>query len=172
MTLEKYQKKRNFSKTSEPKVSSFNNQTKNEESIFVIHDHHSRNHHHDLRLEMSRRLNGSGSRHEIVGRVLRSWALPKLTPLLKGEKHLAIGVEDHPMEYADFEGNIPEGEYGAGKVKIFDKGTYSVLTKTNDLIDLEFFGKKIKGNYILLKLKKPLKLSKKSSYNNWLFFKK
>jgi len=161
MTLEKYQKKRNFSKTTEPigkKQKSTDANEKNDDSIFVIHDHYSRNHHHDLRLEMDE--------------VLKSWALPKLTPLQKGEKHLAIEVEDHPMEYADFEGDIPEGEYGAGKVLIFDKGTCKVFTKTKDLIDLEFFGKKIKGNYVLIRLKKSFKLPSKSEKNNWLFFKK
>lgn len=160
MTLEKYQKKRNFSKTSEPK--GYNQQIRKniqeKDLIFVIHDHYSRNHHHDLRLE--------------VDGVLSSWALPKLTPLHKGEKHLAIEVEDHPLEYANFEGDIPDGEYGAGKVEIFDKGKYKVFTKTKDLIDLEFFGKKVHGNYVLIRLKKSFKFPNKSEKNNWLFFKK
>ena len=147
ISLIEYQKKRKFDKTPEP-TGNEKVKTKNEKPIFVIHDHYAQQHHHDLRLEMDG--------------VLKSWAVPKLTPK-KGEKHLAVHVEDHPLEYADFKGKIPKGEYGAGEVKIFDKGTYNVVHKTKNSIEVNFKGKKIKGVYALIQFKNEPK--------NWLFFK-
>ena len=115
--------------------------------IYVIQEHHARRLHWDLRLEM----NG----------VLKSWALPKEPPREKGIKRLAIQVEDHELSYADFEGIIPEGFYGAGKVKIWDKGTYGLIEKDEKKIVFEIFGKKLRGKYCLVKMKE----------NKWLFFK-
>jgi DNA ligase D-like protein (predicted 3'-phosphoesterase) len=118
--------------------------------IFVVHEHHARNLHYDLRLEMEG--------------VLKSFAVPKEPPLETGIKRLAIQVEDHDLEYAKFEGTIAEG-YGAGKVKIWDKGTYELVEKTGDKIVVKLSGRKLRGEYILLKFKK-------AGEKNWLFFKK
>lgn len=108
--------------------------------IFVVHEHHARNLHWDLRLEMDG--------------VLKSFAIPKEPPTKPKIKRLAIQVEDHDLEYAEFEGEIPKGMYGAGKVKIWDKGTYELLEKTKDKIVIRINGKKLKGDYVLLRFKK------------------
>lgn len=162
MTLKEYQKKRKFEKTSEPKGSDkvtsdkaikkdlSHRHTVSLSPIFVVHDHHARQHHHDLRLE--------------IRSVLKSWAIPKLTPLKPDIKRLAIQVEDHPIEYAKFTGTIPEGQYGAGEVKIFDKGTYKIVNETLDSLEFVLEGKKVKGLYVLIRLKNNPK--------NWLLFKK
>ncbi|MCR6624269.1 MAG: 3'-phosphoesterase [archaeon YNP-LCB-024-027] len=122
-----------------------------EERIFVVHRHEARRLHWDLRLEM----NG----------VLKSWAVPKEPPTERGVRRLAIMVEDHPLEYANFQGIIPEGHYGAGKVEIWDKGTYKPIEVTDRKIVFQLNGEKLKGEYVLLKYDK-------SGENNWLFFKK
>jgi DNA ligase D-like protein (predicted 3'-phosphoesterase) len=122
-----------------------------EERIFVVHRHEARRLHWDLRLEM----NG----------VLKSWAVPKEPPIESGVRRLAIMVEDHPLEYANFQGIIPEGHYGAGKVEIWDKGTYKPIEVTDKKIVFQLNGEKLKGEYVLLKYDK-------SGENNWLFFKK
>ncbi len=119
--------------------------------IFVVHEHHATNLHYDLRLEM----NG----------VLKSWALPKIPPRTRGLKRLAIQVEDHPIEYAKFHGIIPKGQYGAGEVKIWDKGTYKLLEKNSKKIIFELHGKKLKGKYCLIKT------SFRDKRRGWLFFK-
>src|SRR3989338_8024067 len=106
MILKQYKAKRNLKKSGEPKAKLKSSGKK----IYVIHKHHATNLHYDFRLEM----NG----------VLKSWAIPKVPPRAKGIKRLAIQVEDHPLSYATFKGTIPEGSYGAGTVKIWDKGTY------------------------------------------------
>ncbi|MDO8623610.1 MAG: DNA polymerase ligase N-terminal domain-containing protein [archaeon] len=148
MSLVVYKKKRNFQKTFEPKGKIVKIKSKN---IFVVHEHHASHLHWDLRLEMDG--------------VLRSWAVPKPIPLTKETKRLAIQVEDHPIEYADFHGIIPEGNYGAGKVIIWDKGTYELKEKTSNKIDVIFHGKKLKGNYVLIKTNYG------KNKNSWLFFK-
>jgi DNA ligase D-like protein (predicted 3'-phosphoesterase) len=118
--------------------------------IFVIHEHWARKHHYDLRLEM----NG----------VLKSWAIPKEIPVKENEKRLAVQVEDHALSYADFEGEIPEGMYGAGKVAIWDKGSYELIEQEADKkIVVSIEGKKLKGKYCLIHFKPKEK--------NWLFFK-
>jgi len=117
---------------------------------FVIHEHHATRLHWDLRLE--------------IKKTLKSWALPKKPPLKSGIKRLAIAVEDHSIEYIDFEGEIPEGQYGAGSVKIWDKGSYTLLENVENSLKLKFFGKKLKGIYILFKFPKL-------GDNAWLFFK-
>lgn len=117
--------------------------------IYVIQEHHATHLHYDLRLEMDG--------------VLKSWAIPKEPVDKKGVKKLAIQTEDHPLEYADFEGEIPEGLYGAGLVKIWDKGSYRLIERNEDKIVFEIFGNKLKGKFCLIKLKGKEK--------NWLFFK-
>lgn len=150
MSLETYHKKRDFTKSREPrgKVKS----SKGKKGIFVIHSHFARSHHYDLRLEMNS--------------VLKSWAVPKEPPTTKGIKRLAIQVEDHPLEYAKFKGTIPEGHYGAGKVEIWDKGTYELKEKDSKKIEFKLAGKKLKGNYVLVKTKYGAKPEK-----SWLFMK-
>lgn len=147
MSLTQYKQKRKFSKTPEPKPKL----KKSSSKIYVIHKHHATNLHWDLRLEM----NG----------VLKSWALPKQPPKTKGVKRLAIQVEDHPLDYANFEGTIPEGNYGAGTVKIWDKGTYDLKEKEKKKIEIVLHGKKLKGNYVLIKTNYGNKPEK-----SWLFF--
>ena len=119
------------------------------ERIFVIQKHAARRLHYDLRLEMDG--------------VLKSWAVPKEPPKTPGIKRLAVQVEDHPIEYANFEGIIPEGHYGAGKVEIWDKGSYILKERTGNKIVFKLNGEKLKGTYVLLRFKGD---------KNWLFFKK
>ncbi len=118
--------------------------------IFVIHKHHARNLHWDLRLEMDG--------------VLKSWAIPKQPPRKPGIKRLAFQVEDHELSYADFEGEISGGEYGAGKVEIWDKGSCEISEKFKNRLKFRVFGKKLKGFYVLFKFAIAGK-------NAWLFFK-
>ncbi len=146
MSLQKYFKKRDLKKSGEPEPKIKSSPKK----IYIIHKHHASHLHWDLRLEM----NG----------VLKSWAVPKQPPKTKGTKRLAIQVEDHPIEYANFKGIIPEGNYGAGKVEIWDKGTYELLEKNSKKIIFELYGKKLKGKYCLIKTN--YQKNKKS----WLFF--
>ncbi|MCX6767777.1 MAG: ATP-dependent DNA ligase [Candidatus Micrarchaeota archaeon] len=115
--------------------------------FFVVHDHLSKRHHHDLRLEMDG--------------VLKSWAVPKLVSTEAGVKRLAVQVEDHPLSYGSFEGRIPEGEYGAGEVRVWDKGEYVLAELAPKKIVVELKGKKLKGRYALVNFKDK----------NWLFFK-
>ena len=122
------------------------------EKIFVIHKHFASHLHWDLRLEMDG--------------VLKSWAVPKEPPAKKGIKRLAIQVEDHSLNYADFEGEIPEGNYGAGKVEIWDNGTYELISKDEKKIEFDLHGKKLKGKYVLVKTNFG-----KQKGKSWLFFK-
>jgi DNA ligase D-like protein (predicted 3'-phosphoesterase) len=103
---------------------------------FVVHEHWATRHHFDFRLEMDG--------------VLKSWAVPKGPPVDSGVKRLAVAVEDHALEYASFEGTIPEGEYGAGKVSIWDKGEYTLIERTPRLIRIELHGSKLTGEYALI----------------------
>jgi len=117
---------------------------------FVVHEHHATHLHWDLRLEMEG--------------VLKSWAVPKQPPLKAGMKRLAMQVEDHALNYINFHGVIPEGQYGAGEVKIWDKGTYELKDKTKDKIEFVIKGKKMKGRYALVRFKK-------AGGKNWLLIK-
>lgn len=118
-------------------------------AIFVIHEHDATRLHWDLRLQ--------------IGGVLRSWAVPKEPPVDIGVKRLAIQVEDHPLEYGNFEGVIPEGTYGAGTVKIFDKGEFKLIEENEKGLTFELKGKKMIGKYSLIKFKGD---------KQWLFFKR
>ncbi len=154
MSLEKYWRKRKFDKTPEPK----GRVLKTSKNRFVVQEHWASHHHFDFRLEMPASAKASAGK-DIV---LKSWAVPKGVPEKKGKRVLAIQTEDHPVRYLNFEGEIPEGCYGAGIVKIFDKGRYELIERTENKIVFELKGKKLKGKYILLKFKKP---------NQWLLFK-
>ena len=145
MSLKEYWRKRNFEKSTEPK----GELRMDEENIYVIQKHAATHLHYDLRLEM----NG----------VLKSWAIPKEPPTTPGVRRLAVQVEDHPVEYANFEGAIPEGEYGAGTVEIWDRGTYKLIERKEDKLLVEINGSRLKGIYILLRFR---------DQKNWLFFKK
>lgn len=118
---------------------------------FVVHEHWASNHHFDFRLEMEG--------------VLKSWAVPRGPPLTPGTKRLAIQVDDHAIEYSSFEGEIPEGEYGAGKVAIWDRGDYVLLEKSPQAMKMDLRGKKLTGNYALVFFKQE------RGQQQWLLFK-
>src|ERR1700761_5106373 len=141
MSLKEYNRKRNFKITAEPsgKLGKANAHR------FVIQKHAASHLHYDFRLEM----NGT----------LKSWAVPKGVPYQKGEKRLAMEVEDHPVDYINFEGTIPKGQYGGGTVMVWDYGTYEALSEnpTKELAGgkLHFVlkGKKLKGEWYLVRLR-------------------
>lgn len=148
MSLKEYKEKREFSKTSEPE----GKERKSKKNIYVIQKHNASHLHYDLRLEFDG--------------VLKSWAIPKIPPKLKGLKRLAVEVEDHPLDYANFEGIIPEGNYGAGKVEIWDKGNFELIEKNKDTIVINIKGEKLNGEYCLVRT------NFQGKKNNWLFFKR
>ena len=106
---------------------------------FVVHEHHASRLHFDFRLE--------------IGTVLKSWAIPKGVSMNPAEKRLAVEVEDHPLEYIDFEGIIPEGSYGAGAVVIWDEGEFELLEATENKISFVLHGRLLHGGFALRKLK-------------------
>jgi DNA ligase D-like protein (predicted 3'-phosphoesterase) len=144
--LEAYKKKRDFSVTNEPVGAVIKEGGGN---YFVIQEHHARHLHFDFRLERDG--------------VLKSWAVPKGIPVVPGEKHLAVAVEDHPLDYGHFEGTIPEGQYGAGTVSIWDNGTYDTKHWDPDKIEITLHGHRITGPYVLVRFKRAGK-------KEWLFF--
>ncbi len=117
---------------------------------FVIQEHYASQHHFDFRLEMEG--------------VARSWAVPKGLPDKKGQKRLAIAVEDHSVDYMDFEGHIPEGMYGAGEVRIWDNGEYELLKKESTEIKVKLKGNKVQGTFVLFEFPK-------AGENAWLILK-
>lgn len=145
--LADYTAKRNLSKTPEP-AAEVKSETGNR---YVIQEHHASHIHWDLRLEREG--------------VLKSWAVPKQPSEKPGERRLAVQVEDHPIDYANFEGTIPDGEYGAGTVKIWDKGTYISEVWNQDKIQITINGERLHGSYELVRFKK-------AGENDWLLFKK
>ncbi|MGE6396544.1 DNA polymerase ligase N-terminal domain-containing protein [Chryseobacterium scophthalmum] len=161
MALKDYNNKRKFDETTEPKGKT---KKSKDQLIFVIQRHAASRLHYDFRLEMEG--------------VLKSWAVPKGPSLNPEDKRLAMMVEDHPYDYKDFEGNIPEGNYGAGQVEIWDSGTYEPLDEISKLSDekellkelktgsLKFIlhGKKLKGEFALVKMKN-------AENNAWLLIK-
>jgi len=146
--LSEYEKKRDFGKTNEPKGGRVRKESKN--PVFVIQKHASRTLHYDFRIE--------------VGGVLVSWAVPNGPSTDPRDKRLAVPTEDHPLAYADFEGVIPEGEYGAGTVMVWDTGTYTNLRASKEgdgatmgraieegKIEIALKGKKLRGGYALVR---------------------
>jgi len=145
--LSVYQKRRNFTRSPEPKGNARKKRAKR--PIFVIQKHAARSLHYDFRLE--------------IDGVLKSWAVPKGPSLNPKDKRLAIPTDDHPMEYAKFEGIIPKGLYGSGPVIVWDKGTYRNIKKKDDklvpmatcfkqgIIEVFLHGKKLKGGYALIR---------------------
>ncbi|MFQ6134880.1 MAG: DNA polymerase ligase N-terminal domain-containing protein [Nitrososphaerales archaeon] len=119
---------------------------------FVVHEHWASHHHFDFRLEMDG--------------VLKSWAVPKGPPVEPGVKRLAVEVEDHPPDYIDFEGTIPEEEYGAGKVEIWDRGEYTLKERTLRKISFDLKGGRLNGDYGLVLMKTE------RGRGQWLLFKR
>ena len=162
MSLAKYNKKRNFQQTSEPEGKADSSAA----NRFVVQRHDASHLHYDFRLEM--------------GGVLKSWAVPKGPSLNPADKRLAVMVEDHPVSYIGFKGTIPDGNYGAGKVIIWDNGHYMAINKDHEPItekqalaalkkgDLKIFlkGKKINGEFVLVQLRNGEEKGK-----NWLLIK-
>jgi len=147
--LREYRRKRDPKQTPEP----FGGKKRGKQPIFVVQRHDARRLHYDFRLER----NGA----------LASWAVPKGVPLEPGEQHLAVHVEDHPLEYATFEGVIPKGQYGAGPVEIWDSGTYELVEeKKNGGLTVRLEGKRLQGTWALV----PAKLS--GDPKNWLIVRK
>jgi bifunctional non-homologous end joining protein LigD len=129
-----YERKRSFDKTPEPRGGK-KRKGGGEGSRFVVHEHHARRLHWDLRLERDG--------------VLASWALPKGVPPDPKQNRLAVRTEDHPLEYLDFEGEIPKGQYGAGTIRIWDRGTYEAEKFRGDEVIATFAGERVKGKYAL-----------------------
>ena len=142
--IEEYQKKRHFGKTPEPEGYVGDEIA----SRFVVHKHQAKHLHYDFRLEMEG--------------VLRSWAVPRGIPLVPGLKRLAVQVEDHPVEYIDFAGQIPEGQYGAGTVEIWDSGNFKLSKKGTGHLEFNLKGKRLSGHYVLIHTDKK----------NWLLIKR
>ncbi|MCF6118362.1 DNA ligase D [Mesorhizobium muleiense] len=154
MALETYRKKRNFSVTPEPQ----GRRAPKRGNSFVIQKHDATRLHYDFRLEMDG--------------VLKSWAVTKGPSLIPGEKRLAVHVEDHPLEYGDFEGTIPKGEYGGGTVLLWDRGTWTPIGDAHrgyakGHLDFELHGEKLGGRWHLVRMAgKP-----REKRENWLLIK-
>jgi bifunctional non-homologous end joining protein LigD len=148
--LREYERKRDRKKTPEP----FGGGARRDKRpIFVVQRHDARRLHYDFRLEREG--------------ALASWAVPKGIPLEPGQRNLAVHVEDHPLDYAGFEGEIPQGQYGAGQVEIWDKGTYELVEEKKDGgLTVRLEGERLQGTWTLV----PAKLS--GDPKNWLLIKK
>ncbi len=154
MSLSEYKKKRNFKKTREP----LSGLRSKKQPIFVVQEHWASHHHFDFRLE--------------AFGTLKSWAVPKGPSTAVGEKRLAVEVEDHPIDYATFHGRIPEGEYGAGIVKIWDKGYWQPPQQIKENLrkghlEFELRGKKLKGRWLLQRTR-----AKSGRKSQWLLIKR
>jgi len=158
MGLKKYKAKRDFSRTAEPKGGKPLPKQVRGASRFVIQKHDARRLHYDFRLQMEG--------------VLKSWALPKGLPWQQGEKHLAVEVEDHPIDYETFEGIIPEGQYGGGTVMVWDRGVYYVYGEQplkslrEGKLHLVLAGEKAKGEWTLVRIR-----GREGEKNQWLILK-
>jgi bifunctional non-homologous end joining protein LigD len=157
MPLEEYRAKRRFEKTPEPPPGK--TQSTGAANYFCVQRHDATRLHYDFRLE--------------IDGVLKSWAVPKGPTLDPGLKHFAAHVEDHPIEYGDFEGNIPAGNYGAGSVMLWDRGTFDLLGDASGREqmargDLKFrlHGEKLNGDFALVHMKG------RGKGNEWLIIKK
>jgi len=142
LSLNLYKKKRNFKTTPEPS----GELKPSQESRFVVQKHKATHLHYDFRLE----LDGA----------LKSWAVPKEPPTEPGIRRLAVAVEDHPVDYISFEGTIPKGEYGAGTVQIWDRGTFDLKERTEKVLSFILHGNRLQGDYRLVNFKEK----------NWLLF--
>jgi bifunctional non-homologous end joining protein LigD len=157
MGLAEYKRKRDFAKTAEPKGGKPLPKAVRGACNFVIQKHDARRLHYDFRLEMEG--------------VLKSWAVPKGLPWTQGEKHLAVEVEDHPVEYATFEGVIPPGQYGGGTVMLWDRGKYYVYGEQpfkswkEGRLHLVLAGQKAKGEWTLVRIRGD------QEKNQWLLIK-
>ncbi len=150
MSLDEYRRRRSRDKTPEPFGRT---RTPSDRPRFVVQRHDARRLHYDFRLERAG--------------ALASWAVPKGIPLRRGERHLAVHVEDHPLDYADFEGTIPAGEYGAGTVEIWDRGTYELVEeKRNGGLTVRLHGSRLDGVWTLV----PAHLD--GDPKNWLLLRK
>ena len=151
VSLEEYARKRDFRNTAEPEAK----RPKVSKNRFVIQKHDASRLHYDFRLEM--------------GGTLKSWAVPKGLPYTRGEKRLAVHVEDHPVAYADFEGTIPEGQYGGGTVMVWDRGTFEPLSKApakeleKGKLHFILHGEKLQGEWYFVRLR--------DGDNQWLIIK-
>lgn len=158
MGLKKYKAKRDFSKTAEPAGGKPLPKQVRGASRFVIQKHDASRLHYDFRLQMEG--------------VLKSWALPKGLPWGKGEKHLAVEVEDHPIEYETFEGIIPEGQYGGGTVMVWDQGSYYVFGEQpvkslrEGRLHMVLAGEKAQGEWTLVRIR-----GRDGEKNTWLIIK-
>src|SRR6267378_1410085 len=153
--LADYQRKRDFNKTTEPPAK---HARSHRQPIFVIQEHHARRLHYDLRLE--------------ADGVLKSWAVTKVPTMDPAVRRLAVRTEDHPLEYTSFEGDIPEGQYGAGHVEIWDHGTYENLngqplseSLAAGKVEVELHGQKLKGKFALIHM------AGDGRHENWLLIK-
>ncbi len=162
MALEEYRKKRDFTRTPEP-TGRAKQSPRSKPPIFVVHKHQATRLHYDFRLE--------------IGGVLVSWAVPKGFSLNPTDKRLAIQTEDHPIEYADFEGVIPEGQYGAGTVMVWDKGTYETDPPgsaagqlSQGELKFTLHGRKLRGGFVLVRTR--LKASGGRGQRSWLLIKR
>ncbi|MBI2545895.1 DNA ligase [Candidatus Woesearchaeota archaeon] len=167
MALKEYRKKRDFKRTPEPKgdTSKIKTEKKTKQKAkkfsYVIQQHHARRIHYDFRIE--------------VDGVLTSWVIPKGPSTDPEIKRLAVMTEDHPMEYANFEGIIPEGGYGAGSVIVWDNGTYENISRFENMKDavkaghivIKITGKKLKGEFALMRMRARNPFEKEQ----WLFLK-
>src|ERR1700694_4853522 len=161
MGLEEYHKKRNFKETPEPAGTKKTTRKSTKLPIFVVQKHQATALHYDFRLE--------------IEDVLVSWAVPKGPSLNPADKRLAVQTEDHPMEYANFEGVIPEGQYGAGTVMVWDKGTYETGGSAARQLaegELKFVlhGKKLQGGFVLIRT--GLKSVGARRQRSWLLIKR
>jgi bifunctional non-homologous end joining protein LigD len=147
--LSEYRRKRDRKRTPEP----FGSRGRGKRPVFVVQRHDARRLHYDFRLER--------------GGVLASWAVPKGVPLEAGQRALAVHVEDHPLEYAGFEGEIPKGQYGAGTVEIWDRGTYDLVEEKKDGgLTVRLHGERLDGVWTLV----PARLD--GDEKNWLLIRK
>jgi DNA ligase D-like protein (predicted 3'-phosphoesterase) len=167
--LEEYRRKRDFRRTPEPAGTPEHPARPGQKPVFVVQKHDASRLHYDFRLE--------------VDGVLKSWAIPKGPSMNTRDKRLAVPTEDHPLEYRNFEGIIPEGQYGAGRVIVWDTGTFRNITKRdgqpvpldqaieNGQLAIWLEGKKLKGGFALTRIrdgKKPvwLLVKKRDEYAN------
>src|SRR4051812_32126248 len=134
--LDSYRRKRDFSATPEPSGDG-GPSVEERTARFVVQEHHARSLHWDLRLE-----------HDGA---LASWAVPKGIPPDPRKNHLAVRTEDHPLEYLEFHGDIPKGQYGAGTMAIFDRGTYEMHKWRDKEVMVTFHGERVRGRYVLFR---------------------